>query len=436
MLGYVYHSTYPSAPAGATAEGSLMHTKPAQRRLAAGIIASVTVLSFLSGFGATAQADPPNLVTNPGAEAGTAGWTPTSWGDITAAFGVSTDAHSGNSALSTKVTTRSSGAANWHQPVTVTAGTTYTASVWAKSTVATELGAEFTTVGGTTQYLYLGPVTAGTTWQQVTAIFTAPSGATKVSVFVPLSAVGTILTDDYSLQVGGTPPPPSRYDKGMVSVDFDDGWKSQSKNAAPVLKKYGLKATFYVNGSFVDNTADGYMTATQIKALATAGHEIGNHTWDHEDLATLNRTQIDAEWDQSQSEIVSKVGVAPKVCAYPFGSRNADTLASVASRFAGCRTTDGGFNSPLTISQTGRYQLMDYNVTASTTLAQLKQAINDAATSDTWLILVFHEVGASLGGDEYYTSTSTFGSAMSYLQQQVKAGKVKNVTASQGLAAA
>jgi len=64
--------------------------------------------------------------------------------------------------------------------------------------------------------------------------------------------------------------------QGAVSLTFDDGTPSQLRLAAPLLHKYSLQATFYVN------PRDNYQEQLQPwRALALTGHEIGNHTVRH-----------------------------------------------------------------------------------------------------------------------------------------------------------
>lgn len=63
---------------------------------------------------------------------------------------------------------------------------------------------------------------------------------------------------------------------GAVSLTFDDGVASQLDLAIPLLNKYGLQATFYVN------PRDNYREQLIPWRNATAdGHEIGNHTISH-----------------------------------------------------------------------------------------------------------------------------------------------------------
>jgi len=79
---------------------------------------------------------------------------------------------------------------------------------------------------------------------------------------------------------GATPllPIPDR----LVVLTFDDSVKSHFTVAAPILKKHGFSATFFITEGFTfkSNKRD-YMTWEEIKELDRQGFEIGNHTRDH-----------------------------------------------------------------------------------------------------------------------------------------------------------
>jgi peptidoglycan/xylan/chitin deacetylase (PgdA/CDA1 family) len=64
--------------------------------------------------------------------------------------------------------------------------------------------------------------------------------------------------------------------QAAVSLTFDDGVPSHLQHAVPLLNKYGLRGTFYINPE------DGYRERfASWKEVALAGHEIGNHTVGH-----------------------------------------------------------------------------------------------------------------------------------------------------------
>ncbi len=68
----------------------------------------------------------------------------------------------------------------------------------------------------------------------------------------------------------------------LVVLTFDDASKSHATIAAPLLKKHGFGATFFVTEGFdfPTNQRD-YMTWDEIAQLHRDGFEIGNHTRDH-----------------------------------------------------------------------------------------------------------------------------------------------------------
>jgi peptidoglycan/xylan/chitin deacetylase (PgdA/CDA1 family) len=68
----------------------------------------------------------------------------------------------------------------------------------------------------------------------------------------------------------------------LVVLTFDDASKSHVTVAAPLLKKHGFGATFFVTEGFdfPTNKRD-YMTWDDIAQLHRDGFEIGNHTRDH-----------------------------------------------------------------------------------------------------------------------------------------------------------
>ena len=68
----------------------------------------------------------------------------------------------------------------------------------------------------------------------------------------------------------------------LVVLTFDDATASQYSVVAPLLKKYGFNATFFIcefPPNFSDTTK--YMNWRQIKELDKMGFEIANHTKTH-----------------------------------------------------------------------------------------------------------------------------------------------------------
>jgi peptidoglycan/xylan/chitin deacetylase (PgdA/CDA1 family) len=191
-----------------------------------------------------------------------------------------------------------------------------------------------------------------------------------------------------------TSPPPPVIDRGVASISLDDGTIGQYRYARRVLRKHNLPGTYYLVSD-----ALGWGSATinpkQARKLLREGNEIGNHTRDHKDLTKLTTGQATAEFADAQDAIESEVGVRPTTCAYPNGSTNAAVLAEAENQFKACRSTHGGFN------ERGRlltYDLYSYNVHRGTTAAQIRKAAEQARTSNTWVVFVYHRVDPKLNG--------------------------------------
>lgn len=130
-----------------------------------------------------------------------------------------------------------------------------------------------------------------------------------------------------------------------VVITFDDGYADAFEQAAPVLDRYGFKATFYLITGLAG--APGYLSWDQARALADAGHTIGAHTIGHPDLRLLKLASLKRQVEESRAELERQLGRPVLDFSYPSGKYDADVLAAVAA--AGYRsavTVRGGIYSP------------------------------------------------------------------------------------------
>lgn len=92
-----------------------------------------------------------------------------------------------------------------------------------------------------------------------------------------------------------------------------------------VLEKYGVKATFFFGGCFIDDRAE------LLKKVAEGGHEIGNHGYFHRDHKGLSHEENRQEIANTGKVITALVGVTPTLFAPPSGSFDSLTLSVAAS---------------------------------------------------------------------------------------------------------
>ena len=228
----------------------------------------------------------------------------------------------------------------------------------------------------------------------VIATTTGTGTPTPTSTTTPTStATTTRTTTPTTTPPGGT---------GMASITFDDGTIGQYTYARPLLVQRSLPATFFIISDALGWTGTN-MNATQVRQLVADGDEIGNHTRDHTNLATLSASQVSAEFTDSQTVIANQIGVTPTTCAYPYGSHNS-TVDSVAGNFfRGCRETGGGLNTSGSLRP---YALTNYYVGQTTTAADIRNAAEQAKAQNAWVIFTYHGVDPSGTGSEDVTPTN------------------------------
>ena len=85
-----------------------------------------------------------------------------------------------------------------------------------------------------------------------------------------------------------------------IALTFDDGPHPRyTVQIIDILKKYGIKATFFFVGQNICNYPDA------AKAVADAGHEIGNHTFTHQRVKSMNESQVLGEMTRCDDMIYS-----------------------------------------------------------------------------------------------------------------------------------
>ena len=142
----------------------------------------------------------------------------------------------------------------------------------------------------------------------------------------------------------GTPLPAK-----PVMITFDDGWKNQYQYAAPLLRKYGFVATFFVNPQLIGR-GSAYMTRDMLVALEKAGDDIESHTWTH--LALTRRpadnpldfqNSIMRQMTLADSWLSQVVGHKPVALCYPFGYYDVESVSRAkAAGYKAAFTTDEG----------------------------------------------------------------------------------------------
>ena len=178
---------------------------------------------------------------------------------------------------------------------------------------------------------------------------------------------------------------------GLVVLTFDDSVASHATFVAPLLKKHGFGATFYITEGFEFlKDKEHYLTWEQIKALHVAGFEVGNHTKAHKAVSGQKPADIAADLEHIEKRCIENGIPVPTTFSYPgYATSPAATevLRSrgyILARAGGARVFDPAKDDPLTLPQA-------FDSKPDSTLAQFKAAIAQARDGKI-AVLTFHGV--------------------------------------------
>lgn len=104
-----------------------------------------------------------------------------------------------------------------------------------------------------------------------------------------------------------------RSDEKLIALTFDDGPDEDfTPQILDTLKKYNVKATFFVMGQKVQWNPD------IVKREYEEGHEIGNHTFTHINVSKRTYSEIDNEISKTQQIIKDTIGKEPIIFRPPY----------------------------------------------------------------------------------------------------------------------
>ena len=110
-----------------------------------------------------------------------------------------------------------------------------------------------------------------------------------------------------------------------VVLTLDAGYRDAATEVLPRLRKYGMRATFYVVTGTIGTP--NHLTWREIREMQHDGMEIGAHGEQHLDLSTLTSSEQQAIAGSCIRSIRRWTALEPTTYAYPSGAYDAATLA-------------------------------------------------------------------------------------------------------------
>lgn len=164
------------------------------------------------------------------------------------------------------------------------------------------------------------------------------SGAAGTPIIsLPLLDINDLLAEEFRLPVVSVNPSPStevprkeepigtetpkaeetETTAKVVALTFDDGPNPDTtRKILDTLEKYQAKATFFMLGSRVSFYPE------IVQEMKAAGHELGNHTWNHSDLTKASAEKIALEINNTSNIIEKASDSKPTVFRPPYGAVN------------------------------------------------------------------------------------------------------------------
>lgn len=233
----------------------------------------------------------------------------------------------------------------------------------------------------------------------------------------------------------------------IISLSFDDGREDNFKIAYPLLKRYGLPATFFVTTGFIDGTlvSDDFgigrkaMSIANLKVMQDGGMEIASHGDRHITETADFRLSLQKlrAWGLSGESVGFSVPhlECTGQALEDFIAENHDFLTYARvnrdprcyrflskAYYAGYHLTKmacfyDAFNHFSLMKKTSPFSLYSPMLHSDVRVGGLKKFIAKHSREDCWLILTFHSIVEN-PTDRWEWGADSFEALLSFLKEQ------------------
>ena len=103
-------------------------------------------------------------------------------------------------------------------------------------------------------------------------------------------------------------------DAPKISVSFDAAWGADDTDELlRILAENDVKATFFLCGYWVDKYPE------EVKKIAEAGHDLGNHSMTHPHMSQISSEEIVKELQECHQRVKDLTGIEMDLFRPPFG---------------------------------------------------------------------------------------------------------------------
>jgi len=137
----------------------------------------------------------------------------------------------------------------------------------------------------------------------------------------------------------------------LVVLTFDDARKGVYASAYPKLKEHGFTATIFIVPDWIEGKSlqghsvfSEFLSWEELKELSENDFELGSHTLSHQNLMSLNETDLIKEINESKRIIENKLNRKINSFSYPYGKYNHSIIGKIKESYEIALTTNRGFS--------------------------------------------------------------------------------------------
>jgi peptidoglycan/xylan/chitin deacetylase (PgdA/CDA1 family) len=180
--------------------------------------------------------------------------------------------------------------------------------------------------------------------------------------------------------------------RALASLSFDDVPRSATLAGAAAMESAGVRGTYYVCGAHTGGSFEGIEQhgRADLERLRAAGHEIGCHTFTHQDATLVGEAARARDHDANQAFVSDALaGERPTTFAYPYGSTSIRSKVFYSKRFTACRGVFAGLNAGLIdLAELRAVPIESHRFDA----ARVTDLVAEARDRAAWLIFFTHDV--------------------------------------------
>ena len=115
----------------------------------------------------------------------------------------------------------------------------------------------------------------------------------------------------------------TREDK-KISLSFDAAWGNEdTQNILDILATHDVTVTFFMTGGWISSFPE------DVKAIAAAGHDLGNHSESHKQMSQLSADECRKEIQTAHDRVKELTGIEMTLFRPPYGDYN-NTVVEVS----------------------------------------------------------------------------------------------------------